>query len=462
MNKISLLLLFAGIVLSFLQSSNAQVWIQTSGTPEGGGVTDMVVRESNQNIFVTTASINWPNGDMGGIRRSTDDGATWENLMDVYNGRTIIDAPDGNLYASIWPYPQDEGLYRSTDNGDNWGNPLVTVPTGSNIFSIAVNVTTDPYTIFAGTRNGPLRSIDNGMNWSQVVNGIPANSWVRDIEVDSEGTVVAATTNGVFSSTDNGDAWQQATGIAAGDTIVKIMFDYPLTANRSGADVSVIGGSDNGKLYRAFGQAEYLVWTLLALFEPDVEVSGTWLGVVARLTKKCIGSSFFPKGLSAGGFRASTDNGNTWIMNNNGLPSDKVSALAGRTNKGMRGTEDVYFYLGLYENINSGAGVFKTTYTITDVNTGLSAVPDGFNLEQNYPNPFNPVTIINYQLAANNFVTLKVYSALGEEVATLVNEEKPAGNYQLTWNAADKPSGVYFYRLRAGSFVRTRKMILLK
>jgi len=145
------LLLFVSIVVL------PQGWQQTAGTPEGGGVTDMVVRESNQHLFVATASFNFPNGDMGGVRRSTDDGATWENLWDVYIARTIIDGGDGNLYASIWPYPQDEGMYRSTDNGDTWGSPLITVPSGDNIFSIALNPTTTVQTIFAGTRNGPLR-----------------------------------------------------------------------------------------------------------------------------------------------------------------------------------------------------------------------------------------------------------------------------------------------------------------
>lgn len=103
--------------------------------------------------------------------------------------------------------------------------------------------------------------------------------------------------------------------------------------------------------------------------------------------------------------------------------------------------------------------------------------PAGFYLSQNYPNPFNPLTIINYQLAAKNFVTLKVYDVLGKEIETLVNEEKPAGTYELTWNAANFPSGVYFYQLKAtpvgwqagktstGSgqvFIQTKKMILLK
>ena len=105
------------LILTFTICIYPQARQQTPGTPEGAGVTAMLLRESNQHLFVTTASFDWPNGDFGGIRRSTDDGATWDNLNDVFITRTIIDAPDGNLYASIWPFPSPEGLYRSTNNG---------------------------------------------------------------------------------------------------------------------------------------------------------------------------------------------------------------------------------------------------------------------------------------------------------------------------------------------------------
>jgi len=85
-----------------------------------------------------------------------------------------------------------------------------------------------------------------------------------------------------------------------------------------------------------------------------------------------------------------------------------------------------------------------------------------YSLAQNYPNPFNPSTIISWQvpIAAHN--VLKVYDGLGKEVATLINEEKPAGNYEVEFDAAGLPSGIYFYRLQAGDFVETRQMLLLK
>jgi hypothetical protein len=88
--------------------------------------------------------------------------------------------------------------------------------------------------------------------------------------------------------------------------------------------------------------------------------------------------------------------------------------------------------------------------------------PNYFALDQNYPNPFNPSTTISYSVPETEFVTLKVYDVLGNEIASLVNEEKPAGKYEVDFNGAELSSGIYFYRLQAGSFIETKKMVLMK
>lgn len=98
---------------------------------------------------------------------------------------------------------------------------------------------------------------------------------------------------------------------------------------------------------------------------------------------------------------------------------------------------------------------------LTDVNDESAGVND-FSLEQNFPNPFNPSTRINYQIAKDNFVTLKVYDIIGNEVAALVNNQQPAGKYSVDFNSANLPSGVYLYRLQAGNYIQTRKMTLIK
>ena len=113
---------------------------------------------------------------------------------------------------------------------------------------------------------------------------------------------------------------------------------------------------------------------------------------------------------------------------------------------------------------------------ITDVASQSGSLPASYSLSQNWPNPFNPSTKIKYQIPASlnpskggTLITLKVYDVLGNEIETLVNEEKPAGTYEITWYAENLPSGVYFYQLRvypanggAGSFIETKKMLLLK
>ncbi len=85
-----------------------------------------------------------------------------------------------------------------------------------------------------------------------------------------------------------------------------------------------------------------------------------------------------------------------------------------------------------------------------------------FSLSQNYPNPFNPTTTITYSIPTNSFVTLKIYNLLGSEIATLVNEEKSYGTYKVNWDAQNLSSGVYFYKMQAGNFSETKKLILLK
>ncbi|MBK6913382.1 MAG: T9SS type A sorting domain-containing protein [Ignavibacteriales bacterium] len=92
----------------------------------------------------------------------------------------------------------------------------------------------------------------------------------------------------------------------------------------------------------------------------------------------------------------------------------------------------------------------------------IEIAPSAFSLAQNYPNPFNPSTNISYQLPAYGFVSLKVYDVLGNEVATLVNEEQKAGVYSINFNAQLLSSGVYYYQLKSGNNIQTKKMILTK
>ena len=112
----------------------------------------------------------------------------------------------------------------------------------------------------------------------------------------------------------------------------------------------------------------------------------------------------------------------------------------------------------------------KSPLELKTIPDGLGISPNEFSLEQNYPNPFNPSTSIRYTISSviasatkqSQLVTLKVYDVIGNEVATLVNEEKPAGSYEVKFNAVGLSSGIYFYKLQAGNFIESKKMLLLK
>ena len=112
-------------------------------------------------------------------------------------------------------------------------------------------------------------------------------------------------------------------------------------------------------------------------------------------------------------------------------------------------------------------GYYKLVYldTLTEI-SDYDINPSNFLLSQNYPNPFNPSTNIKYAISSPQYATLKVYDILGNEVATLVDEYKPAGSYEVEFNASSRignlASGIYFYQLKAGEFVETKKMILLR
>ncbi len=129
---------------------------------------------------------------------------------------------------------------------------------------------------------------------------------------------------------------------------------------------------------------------------------------------------------------------------------------------------DDVFYVN-FPTVNSGYMCAGDTYIlsasflpVTSINEQESSLKKQFLLSQNYPNPFNPTTTINYTVPKVSFVTIKVYDALGRELNTLVNEEKSAGNYNVEFNASKLASGIYFYRMQAGNFVGTKKLILLK
>ncbi len=151
----------------------------------------------------------------------------------------------------------------------------------------------------------------------------------------------------------------------------------------------------------------------------------------------------------------------------NGNASDWIHSGAVSGN-GTKTTSSDYFYNDI--GLNSGEykyrlkqidynGNYEYFYLSDEIQIGI---PSKFELSQNYPNPFNPSTNLEFGISELGFVSMKVYDASGKEVASLVNEVKPAGYYSVSFNGASLSSGIYFYTLSAGNFISTKRMILLK
>ena len=104
--------------------------------------------------------------------------------------------------------------------------------------------------------------------------------------------------------------------------------------------------------------------------------------------------------------------------------------------------------------LKSGEDIVISDATIQKLMVTGELTPAVYSLEQNYPNPFNPLTTISFSIPSSGFTSIKVYGILGKEVATLVNEERPAGNYEVNFDAASLSSGTYFYRLNAESLLK--------
>jgi hypothetical protein len=129
----------------------------------------------------------------------------------------------------------------------------------------------------------------------------------------------------------------------------------------------------------------------------------------------------------------------------------------------LNNSESYWWRVKAYNAIGWGefSEVTMFTVNITSVEED-NQLPTVFSLQQNYPNPFNPMTTIKYEIPELSFVTIKIYDVLGNEIASLVNEEKPVGTYEVEFDATNLPSGIYFYQLSAGDFISTKKMILIK
>jgi len=416
-NLIIQILTVLTIISSVLFSQD--MWVKTPTDPEGMGVTDILFTPQGT-LLVTTASFNWPTG-QGGVRRTTNQGTTWINVLD--------------------------GLYVSYNDGQTWVNRYYLAAAGNNIFSIAP--TNNNMTIFLGTRTGVLRSTDGGQSFPAANNGIPPNSWVRDLSISSQGIIAAATTNGVFISSNNGSSWLQTTGIAQGDTATKVEF---VTDETDAAEDRLLIGTQHGRFYEATNENEFLNALTLYIFTEE-----TYVTSILRYEVNSYLVSHYGNGIIRGGVTKSTNGGSNFTAVNEGLPNNPRVSSMGWFSIG----EFFSVAVGIFGVSQAGAQIYIRLLAI-GIQQISSEIPMGFSLSQNYPNPFNPATKLKFQVPYSENVRIAIYDALGKEVEVLVNKQLTPGTYETDWDASKFSSGIYYYRMTAGKYTDTKKMILVK
>ena len=413
MKNIFTLFFFVFCLIATTNPLQAQ-WIQTN-CPYGSSVSCFTV--SGTNIF---AGIN--NG--GGVFLSTNNGTSWTNVNNGLTDTSVraLAISGTNLFAGT-----ASGVFLSTNNGTRWSAVNSGLTGTVNAFAIYST------NLFAATYDGVFLSTNNGSSWTNVSGGMYTNTPVFALAVS--GTDVFAgtysdgrgVTGGVWRYNGLG-SWTHLSGGTLNSTSINglVVSGTNLFALSGGIYIS----SGNGNSWAEISQ-------------------DFWWNFNGAVTSLAFGGTNFFAGTTIG-VLLSTNNGTSWTTIDSGLTSTYVQALAVSGTYLLAGTNHGVCRRPLSEMIPTG------------VNDNNNQIPISFALDQNYPNPFNPTTTISFSFPSKSFVTLKMFDILGKEVATIISEEMSAGSYSRQWNAANMSSGIYFYRLQAGSFTETKKLILLK
>jgi hypothetical protein len=356
--------------------------------------------------------------------------------------------------------------------------------------------------LFAGTvTSGIIRSTDFGANWTQTSTGV-TSKWITAFAVDDTilyagaydlpGTPGGMMDGGVFRSTDNGAYW------AAVNSGLMHKRISSLAVHHTPGGAIVYAGTYFGTVYRSTNRGAY--WTSL-----NAPLAGRVSALVLHPPSSGAGETGLfaaTSGIDAVGVFLSTNNGMSWNEVNAGLTSTNVLTLLSCSPSGetggsylLGGTDNGLFILTdksaswvpVDEGMTGGyvralgisatgaagqafllagndSGVWRRPLQeiISSVDGHRGEIPDRHILLQNYPNPFNPSTTIRYDLPHSSEVQLTVSNTLGQQITTLFDGEQETGRHEVRFDAMSLPTGVYFYRLKAGSFTQTKKAVLLR
>jgi hypothetical protein len=391
-------------------------------------------------LFSTSKGITIAGSDRYGTFHSSDGGQSWapiESTSRPYN--QIAEHPNGNLFAP----DINIGLSRSTDGGVSWDR--LSIPNESMSFPQDVTIDNDGTIFMSGimapgcTRCGSYpriwTSADEGLT-DKVLYAPSFNEyWNSKSLLHTPQGVLIASFNSSLGNT------MLIRSIDSGSTWVTIGIGFP-TNDYASALIS----TPSGKIFA--GTSSHGVFS-----STDNGIS--WQPMNSGLSDVSINSmirnsaGYLYAGTNTGGIFCSTDGGENWIPINHNLTDFCVLSLSVDT--------DGYLYAG-----TGSSGVWRSISPTEIEHNVQTGTPKEFMLYQNYPNPFNPTTTITYSIPKPGHVIVKVFNMLGEEIETLIDDNKSPGNYQVSFNGGRLSSGIYFYRIQTGIFSKTRPMIFLK
>jgi photosystem II stability/assembly factor-like uncharacterized protein len=396
--------------------SNIGVIVGNGGTiwrTSDGGLTWMQQESPTAKDLFAVCSINSllmvAAGEGGLILRTTTGGSSWDSIASSASETILGMATAG---GAVFAVGTDGLIMHSTDGGLEW----VIDPSGVVITLRSISFADGQHGAVVGDSMTVLLTSDGGQTWRQVdvslMSPFPSPSDLFGVSQPDAETIVAvggeplgeARPYGIIMrTTDAGATWQKET-TETSEFLTRVLF-----LNKS---VGVIGG--------------------------DAE----WAG---------------PHGYAKLSFYWTDHGGAGWQNQEIGWSNGPDAMISGICRRGQNGLVAVGF-VSIFNNF-----VVRSEGSLVSVeDRGPETAPQEAFLLPNYPNPFNPSTTISFGLPSSAFVTLKIFDLLGREVAKLVSEPLPAGNHSRQWNGAGVASGVYFYRLQAGSFTATKKLILLK
>lgn len=367
----------------------------------------------------------------GLVLKTTDSGSNWNSTSLYSRQYNSIIFTDNN---TGWLSGDSGAVYKTTNAGTNW-NPI-----NSGTYKNLMNITflNQSTGLIAGFSRTILKTTNAGLNWLSMISNIDTLDFLGCEFINENNYVVTGTTSAIYRSTDAGASWIHfAMGLV-----------NPLWAAEFINDNTGWVTGCCGMLTKTTNAG--------ANWSPEILLSvGNTFYTMAFINS----TTGYMSGDNGFIFRT-TNQGENWYSTSTGTNQILYSFFMANANTGWA----VGNYGTILKTTNGGGPGFTI-----GINPISGEIPKEFLLEQNYPNPFNPKTIINFKLSRGNgtggitnYVSLKVYDLLGNEVSVLVNENLNAGTYEVVFDASNLSSGVYYYRIEAGSFVDSKKMILIK